>query len=171
MEGCHLLAIFLRHFFHDFFKGGIIDIHIGNKDKAGQIVFVTQFPRFFCANLNAVLTGYYDNGCICCGNRFLHFAYEIKASGSIQQIDLRSFPFQRNDRGADRNLSLLLFFSEITDGIFIGYFSHAGCNPRQVSHSFHQRCLSGATMSQQANVANFVCCVNIHNAFLRFIKI
>ena len=101
MEGSDFLAIKAGHVFHYLTIGSIINIHIGYKYHAGKLISVTQLPGFLCADFHTGLTGNNDDGGIRSADRFFHFTYKVKKTGSIQYIDLHTFPFNRDNRCAD----------------------------------------------------------------------
>ena len=90
------------------------------------------------ADFNAGFAVNYDDGSACSLYRFFYFAYKVKISGSIQNIYLHAVPFDGNNGGINRNLSLLFFLAIITDGIAVCDLTHSGCNASQISHCLSQ---------------------------------
>ena len=82
-----------------------------------RFIFFAELPCLLGADFNAGFAVNYDDGSACSLYRFFYFAYKVKISGSIQNIYLHAVPFDGNNGGINRNLSLLFFLAIITDGI------------------------------------------------------
>ena len=138
VERCDLLTVFFFQIFYDLTIGGVIHVHVGNIDKTGQFIFFAELPCLLGADFNAGFAVNYDDGSACSLYRFFYFAYKVKISGSIQNIYLHAVPFDGNNGGINRNLSLLFFLAIITDGIAVCDLTHSGCNASQISHCLSQ---------------------------------
>ena len=162
MERCHLLAKHCGHILYHLSERSLIHIHVADIDHAGQLILLTQLPCLLGSDLHAGLAIHYDNDCACCTDRFLYFPCEIKESGCVENIDLVSFPLNGNHGSIYGNLTFDFFFIKITYGIAVIDFPHPGGNSGQICHCFCQRRLTASPMSNQSNITNLICCVNIH---------
>ena len=166
IKGCNLLAVTIGQILHDLTIGGIVNVHIGNKDHPRNLVFFTQLPGLFRPHFHAGLTGDDDDGRIRHTHRLLYLSDKIEEAGRIQQIDLAAFPLHRNRRCADGNSTLLLFLIEIADGILIFHPPHSGSQTSQIGHRLCKCRFSATPMSQQNHVADFVSRINVHAMIL-----
>ena len=92
-----LLAQTVLQLFNDLCKISIRQIHVSNKDHAGQVFFFTHFPGFNGTGLDTVLTGHYDHSAVSAGKALFCLTYEIKIARGVDHIDLFLCPFYRND--------------------------------------------------------------------------
>ena len=79
----------------------IIQIHIGDIDHPGQVIFFAEFPCALRTDFDTGLTGDNDDGGIRHADRFFHFSDEIEISGGIKDIDLAVLPFNRDQGRLD----------------------------------------------------------------------
>ena len=96
MEGNDLGAVKIGESLNGPVIVGVIEIHIGDIDHSGKIVFLTEIPCALCTDFDACLTGDNDDSCICNADSFLHFTDEIEISGRVENIDLAVLPLDRN---------------------------------------------------------------------------
>ena len=129
MEGSHFLSVGIRHIFHYLAEGSVVHIHVRNEDKTGQFVFLADFPCLFRPYFHAGFSGNNNDCRVSRADCLFHFPHKIKKPGSIQNIYLNSFPFDRYYRCGNGNLPLLFLFSKIAYRIAVGYLAHPGSNP------------------------------------------
>ena len=79
----------------------IIQIHIGDIDHPGQVIFFAEFPCALRTDFDTGLTGDNDDGGTRHADRFFHFSDEIEISGGIKDIDLAVLPFNRDQGRLD----------------------------------------------------------------------
>ena len=114
MERGDLSAVEHLQMSYDILVAGIVIIHVGNKEYAGQVELVAQIPGLLGTYLDTGLGINYDNGAGCHAERFLYLAYKIKITGSIQEIVLNSIVFDRNHACPDGELTPVFFLIAIS---------------------------------------------------------
>ena len=109
-------------------RGSVLHIHVGDIEHSGKAVLLAQIPCLLRSDFNAALAVNNDDRRVssCCS--FFSLADEIEISGSVQHVDLHILADHGNDRGADRELSVLFFFIKVTDRIAVSYISKSGSN-------------------------------------------
>ncbi len=162
VERRDFLAIDSGQIFNRLTVGNTVNIHICYKKHSRKMILLAQFPGFLRTCLYTGFSGNDDDGPVGNTQCLFHFAYEIKITGCVQNIDLVIIPFNRNQRSSDRNLSLLLFLCEVTDCSSVFDFPHSRSQTAQISHSLCQSCLACAAVSEDYDVSDFVSCVNFH---------
>ncbi len=96
VERSDLLAVESGQILDYLAVGHLIDVHVGNKEHARQMVFLTDVPGLLGAGLDAGLGAYHDDGAVCNGDGLFYLADEIKVSGGIEHIQLIVVPLDRD---------------------------------------------------------------------------
>ena len=78
--------------------GGVVLIEPGDEDHRGDLVFRAVVKRFFRAYGKGARTAGNDDRAVRRRKSFDHFAFEIKKSGNVQQIELISLIFAVRNR-------------------------------------------------------------------------
>ena len=141
---------------------GVVQVHVGDIDHSGQIIFVAEIPCALGTYFDAGLAGNNDDGCIRNADSLFHFADKIEISGCVQNVDLAVLPFYRDQGSLDRETSLLLLLRVIGDGVSILDLTHSGCYACQMAHSLCQSCLTCSAVTEQNDISDFISCVNFH---------
>ena len=123
MKRSNLLAVKLSKLIYYLTIADIVHVHIGNENHTRKFVLLAQIPCLLGTNLYAGFTRYYDDCCVCSADSFLDLSYEIKISGSVQNVYLVLLPRDRNHRCSNGKVSFDLFFIIITDSVAVFHFT------------------------------------------------
>ena len=145
-------------------------VHAADIEHAGEIPALAQIPCLLSADLHACLSGDHDQGRVGCTDGLLHFTDEIEETRSVQDIDLRVLPLDRNDCGRDGKLSLDLLLVVIADGIPVSDCAHTAGQAGQMRHGLCQSSLAGTAVAKYCYVADAVSFVNVHKCLPKIIR-
>ena len=159
-HGRDLVAVLLTQGVEGGIVVGVFLVNLGDVDEAGHIAFFAVLPCLLKADGDAVLGGNHQNGSIGSAQCFHHGAGEIETAGGVQQIDLDILVFQRNHSRGDGNMAANLFGIIVTNGVAVGVLTDTVDGTGHVEQTLGQGGLTTAGVTQQADVANSVCCVH-----------
>ena len=117
MERSNLGTEVLGQLLNYFCKVSIGIIHSCNEEHSGKFLLFTHFPSLNGTYFNACLSVNYYYCSSCCIKCLLYFSYKVEITGTIKEIDLNPVMLYRNQRSADREGTLNLFFIIVTNGI------------------------------------------------------
>ena len=157
-----LCSVELCQGIHDIDGRRVLNIHSADVEDPGKMILLAQIPRLLCSDFHAALSVDHDDGGVGSRGRFLGLADKIKISWSIENIDLHIAADHRRDRGADRELSVLLLFIIITERIPVGDIPEPARNPAQIGHRLQKARLTRAAVAQKHDIADLVSVVNFH---------
>ena len=133
-------------------EGSIVIIHVGNENDAGQMVLLAKLPRSAGTRLNTGLAVDDDHRSIGNTDSLFDLAYKVKVTRCIQKVDLDialfTLEFDRNNRGGQRELTLLLLLVKVTDGVAIGHLAYAGDDSLDICQCFDDSRLAGPSMTK-----------------------
>ena len=141
---------------------------IGAVDENHTGLLAQHFPAALHAHGQAVLCSTHQHRTLAGADGRQSLAGEIKVSGSVHDIDLDVFILDRRKGQRNRNLTLDFLGIVIADGVSVHSLAKAVGSLGHEEHLLGQSRLAGATVTQQADVANvigshiqfspFVCC-------------
>ena len=143
---------------------GVLFIQLGDIEHCGKARVCQGFPALFRADNDAGLGAQADQAGIRNTQRLHHFRGEVKVTGVIQHVDLGALVLDRDDRGLDGVLSLLLFVIEVGDCGTVSALAETGDRLGVEQHALAQSRLAVAAMTQQGNITNVL--GSVHKLFL-----
>ena len=153
------------------FKGGIIVrvvfVCFRDIDKAGHIPLFTVFPCLLQTHRDAVFGGADNNRRIGGPESFHHFAREVEAARSIQNIDFTALELHRGHGQGDGNLAFDLFGVIVAYGVAVGGSAHAVDSLGHVQQALRQGGFTTAAVSNEGHIANILYRI-AHNWFHSF---
>ena len=144
---------------HCFFKACIVAVHLIDDHHACLVLFFAHGKRLFRADCRTGNCADHDQCRVAKRHRSRDFAVEVEEARSVDQIDLGVLPFQRSKRHVDGNGTLDFFGIEVSCRRIVRKTIH---ETRIVKHGLRQSRFAFAAVSEDTDVANFVCGVEFH---------
>ena len=150
-------------------EGGMVIIHIGDKEESRKLLPLAELPGLYGSGLDAGLAVYDDDCGVGGGDRLLHLTHKVEVSRAVQDIDfvLALFPlvFNRNEGSGDRELPPLLLLLIIGNRISVRNGSHSLDRPRHIGESLRDCGLSRPAVAQENYIPNASGVINLHILF------
>ena len=121
-----------------------------------QTLLAQTLPGLFGTDRGAVLGRDDDNAAVSHTQSLGNFALEVKVTGSVDEVQNIIFIFHGSQAGLDRDLTLDLLGIVVTDGVALSNLAQAVDTAGTIQQALDQRSLTLATVTQQANVTNFL---------------
>ena len=137
-------------------KISVLFVNLGDVKERGQFFLLHGLPCLFGADSAAVFGRNNNNAAVSDAQRLRDLALEVKITRSIDDIDDMALVLDRSQRRGNGNLALDLFGVKVADSVSVRYLAQAVGPAGQKQQALRQRGLSVATVSQQANIADFV---------------
>ena len=95
MKGRDLLAVKFGKLLHNLAVADVVHIHIRYKEHTGEFIFLAEFPCLLCSHLHAGLAGNHDDRGVRRADSLFHFAYKVKVSRCVKNVNLHLIPRNR----------------------------------------------------------------------------
>jgi len=125
-----------------------------DEDHAGLLA--QQLPAALHTHGQAVLGGTHQHGALGSTDGGNGLAGEIKVAGSVHDVDADVLIFDRGKGQRNRDLALDLLGVVVADGVAVGGTAQTIRSLGHEEHLLGQSRLAGATVTQQADVANVI---------------
>ena len=125
-----------------------------DEDHAGLLA--QQLPAALHTHGQAVLGGTHQHGALGGTNGGNSLTGEIKVAGSVHDVDTDVLIFDRGKGQRNRDLALDLLGIVVADGVAVGGTAQTIRSLGHEEHLLGQSRLAGATVTQQADVANVI---------------
>ena len=133
---------------------GVGLLHAVDEHHAGLLA--QHLPGALHAHGQAVLGVAHDDGALGGADGAHGLAGEIEVAGSVHDVDLLALVHNGSEGQRDRNLALDLLGIVVTGGIAVGGLAQTVDTLGHKQHLLNQRGLSGASVTQQGDIANVV---------------
>ena len=129
---------------------------IGAVDEDHAGLLAQHLPGALHTHGQAVLGGAHQHGALGGTDGGNSLAGEIKVAGSVHDVDADVLIFDRGKGQGNRDLALDLLGVVVADGVAVGGTAQTISPLGHEEHLLGQRRLAGATVTQQADVANVI---------------
>ena len=137
---------------------GVLLVLLGDVNDAGLLLGLEVLPAALSAHGKTVLGGAHQHTNLSGPETGLHLAGEVKVAGSVQHVDLHALVVDGGHGQGDRDLALGLLAIIIANGVAVRGLAQTVNGTGDIQHALHQRGLTTAAVTQQADVANVHMC-------------